>query len=255
MSRLFSVLSLILAFNSLAAFPQTDSKSCPAPPAILASTQSNIFSEQQEQWLGDAMADMLEREYRPVHDPAETGSEPARTYNLIPEEIVFSFPLETDAGKELLTSKPGLSAQSELIKNKDAGRIIQVVNSVNGDVLHELVIEVPLTYEGVRGINVVGSNLYLSSEDNRTMVYSLSTGAQLRQFFGSVIALDAASERICTINRRDEAVVYDPDGNEVATFRTGSPLRFATFQRSGNRLILLTADQKVRTMEITSPTP
>ena len=44
---------------------------CPAPPAVLQLTQPNIFSEQQEQWLGDAMADMIESDYTPVKDPAE----------------------------------------------------------------------------------------------------------------------------------------------------------------------------------------
>ena len=39
---------------------------CPAPPAVLKSTQPNIFSEQQEQWLGDAMADQIERYFKPV---------------------------------------------------------------------------------------------------------------------------------------------------------------------------------------------
>jgi hypothetical protein len=44
------------AFAQLA--PQS---ACGAPPAILQSTQSNIFSEQQEQWLGEAMADDIEK--------------------------------------------------------------------------------------------------------------------------------------------------------------------------------------------------
>jgi hypothetical protein len=42
---------------------------------VLNSTQPNIFSEQQEQWLGDAMADMLERDYKPVQDPAQNRDE------------------------------------------------------------------------------------------------------------------------------------------------------------------------------------
>jgi hypothetical protein len=146
-----------------------------------------------------------------------------------------------------------LSDRASAIKNKDTGRLVQVLDNANGNVLHELVLEVPLTYEGVRGINVVGDNLYLSSDDNRTMVYALSTGAQLRQLFGYVIALDPSSSRICMVNRRDEAVVYDPEGRQIASFHTGSPLRFAAFQNNGTHLILLTADQKVRTMDISAP--
>ena len=64
-------LALFLASTILTTAAQNTARVCPAPPAILASTQPNIFSEQQEQWLGDAMADMLERDYKPVQDPAE----------------------------------------------------------------------------------------------------------------------------------------------------------------------------------------
>ena len=179
--------------------------------------------------------------------------EPAHTDNLLPGQTILSFPFKTDFAKDHLKATPELADRASAIKNKDAGRLIQVLDNANGNVLHELVLEVPLTYVGVRGINVVGDNLYLSSDDNRTMVYALATGAQLRQLFGYVIALDPSSSRICMVNRRDEAVVYDPEGHQVASFHTGSPLRFAAFQNNGTRLILLTADQKVRTMDISSP--
>lgn len=105
------------------------------------------------------------------------------------------------------------------------------------------------------GINVVGDLLYLTSEDNRTMVYTLSTRTQLRQIFGYLIAADTDSGRICLVNRRDQAIVYDAQGRQLADFHMGSPLRFATFQSSGSRLVLLTADQKVRTMQVPSALP
>jgi outer membrane protein assembly factor BamB len=181
------------------------------------------------------------------------GGEPARTNNLLSGQTILSFPFKTDFAKDRLKSTPALADRASAIKNKDTGRLVQVLDNANGNVLHELVLEVPLTYEGVRGINVVGDNLYLSSDDNRTMVYALSTGAQLRQLFGYVIALDPSSSRICMVNRRDEAVVYDPEGRQIASFHTGSPLRFAAFQNNGTHLILLTADQKVRTMDISAP--
>ena len=185
-----------------------------------------------------------------------SGGEPAHTNNLLPGQTILSFPLKTDFAKDRLKSEPALAERADAIKNKDAGRLIQVIDNTNGDILHELVLEVPLTYEGVRGINVLGDNLYLSSDDNRTMVYALSTGAQLLQLFGYVIALEPASSRVCLVNRRDEAVVYDSEGHQVASFHTGSPLRFAAFQQGGTHLMLLTADQKVRTLEIPSaPAP
>ena len=90
----------------------------------------------------------------------------------------------------------------------------------------------------------------MTSSDNRTVVYSLTTGKQLRQIFGRVVAIDPKSQRVCTVNRRDEAVVYDSDGRDLAHFRSGNTLRHASFREHGTQLILLTADQTVRTVGV-----
>jgi predicted Zn-dependent protease len=45
---------------------QVAANPCGAPPAILQSAVTHIFSMQQEQWLGDAMADQVERQYHPA---------------------------------------------------------------------------------------------------------------------------------------------------------------------------------------------
>ncbi len=49
---------------------QQKSAACGAPPVVAADSQPNIFSEQQEEWLGDAMAEMVEADFRMMSDPA-----------------------------------------------------------------------------------------------------------------------------------------------------------------------------------------
>src|ERR1700722_15953230 len=74
MTRVLSRLTLLTLLSATPLLPapaQTTAGSCHAPPAVLSNTQPNIFSEQQEQWLGDAMADMIESDYKPVRDPAQ----------------------------------------------------------------------------------------------------------------------------------------------------------------------------------------
>ncbi len=181
---------------------------------------------------------------------------PAHAYNFVPGETIFAFPLKSNFAKGLLKGNATLAAQAAAVKDRDAAGVFQVIDDRTGNVLHELVLEVPINYDGLGGINVVGDSLYLTSADNRTMVYSATTGAQVRQAFGNVIAVDSASGRVCTLNRRDEASVYDAAGQELAHFSMGRAILFAAFKDNeeghANRLILLTADQKVRTMEIAS---
>jgi predicted Zn-dependent protease with MMP-like domain len=177
---------------------------------------------------------------------------PAHDSNLITGESLFAFRLKSDFAKTRLSANPTLASQAAAIKNRDHGGIIQVVDDRTGNILHEMALEAPLDYEGFRGVHVIGDSLYVTGRDNRTIVYSIPTGAQIREFFGYLIAADRGSGRICTANRRGEAVVYDSQGEELAHFNMGSPLRYAVFHNNGDRLILLTADQKVRTMEVAS---
>jgi hypothetical protein len=180
--------------------------------------------------------------------------EPGHTYNYVPGESILAFRLKSDSAKARLKANAALVAEADGVKDKDSAGVIQVIDDHTGNILHELVLEVPVNYEGLDGINVVGDSLYLTSADNRTMVYSVTTGAQTRQVFGFVVAVDAGSGRVCTVNRSDEAIVYDATGKDLAHFNMGSAIRFASFTNSGqghaDRLILLTADQKVRTMAI-----
>ena len=52
------------------------------------------------------------------------------------------------------------------------------------------------------------------------------------------------------VNRREEAVIYEPGGAEVAHLRMESPLRYVSFRKRGTELVILTADQKVRTVDL-----
>jgi hypothetical protein len=178
---------------------------------------------------------------------------PAYTTNFGGPELILSWLLKSPGGKAELKAQPTLAAQAEAIKDKDSARLIEIVDNLTGKLLGEAVVEVPQEYIGVGGVNRVADLLYVTSDDNRTMVYSLDTAKQLRQIFGQVVAADPASKRICTANRRDEIVVYDTEGVELAHFTLGSPIRFAVFRENGTRLILMTADQKIRTMEIRPP--
>ena len=154
--------------------------------------------------------------------------------------------LQSPAAKEKLRTSPTVKDQADAVKQKAAGRLIEVVNAEDGTARAEVIVEVPLTYEGVDGFIRLGDLLYLSTGDNRIIVYSLKTGVQLRQLYGTVVAADPASQTICITNRRDEAILSDKTGAELLHLTLGSPLRFAELREHGAQLLVLTADQRVR---------
>jgi WD40 repeat protein len=165
-------------------------------------------------------------------------------------DLMFSYSVRVNAVKNKLKTDGTLAAQLAAIKNKDLARLIEVVGAETGKTVAQMILELPLNYGGTSGLDRAGDLLYVTGNDNRTMVYSLQTGKQLRQIFGFVVAIDPETQRVCTVNRRDEAVVYDADGKELAHFHSGSPLRFASFRAKATQLVLLTADQSVRTVDV-----
>lgn len=66
--RLLWVLTLALVFTS----PVSAQQACPQPPALEKISGNNIFTDQQEVDLGDAMGESLAREVQIIDDPALT---------------------------------------------------------------------------------------------------------------------------------------------------------------------------------------
>jgi hypothetical protein len=174
---------------------------------------------------------------------------PDYTPNLVPGQTILGFSLKSDFAKARIKAVPTLATQAAAVKSREQGTLLQLLDNSTGNILREVVFEAPARPDGLDGVNIAGDSLYVTSADNRTIVYSMATGAQLRQFFGAVITIDPSTRRVCMLNRRDEAIAYDEQGREIAAFRMGSAVRFAVFDRS-NHLLVLTADQRVRTMDL-----
>ena len=175
---------------------------------------------------------------------------PSYTTSVDSPELILSYFLRSPLGRQKLKDDPTLREQAASVNEKASARVIEVLSAVDGTTRAEVVLEVPRSYEGVDGFNRVGDQIYLSVGDNRTLVYSLKTGQQQRQFFGYLVASDAASGLTCTANRRNEALVADAAGKELLHLTLESPIRFAELREHATQLIVLMADQRVRRFTI-----
>jgi WD40 repeat protein len=165
-------------------------------------------------------------------------------------DLIFNFNLDTHTGKEAVKGNPALAAEANTVKDKKAARLIKVLDAKTGDDVGSLVVELPPNYAGTDGLNRCGDLLYVAGVDDRTAVYSISTGKRLRDVIGYVGAVDAATGRVFTSNRIGEGMVHDAQGLELAHYKLGAPIRFASFREGANLVTILTADQRVRTMQV-----
>jgi hypothetical protein len=193
-----------------------------------------------------------------LHDPADdkvlwSKNFPDRYFSYTASygdrDLIFNFQLDSHTAKEALKANAALAEEARTIKNKANARLIKVIDGKTGDEDGSLVVELPPNYAGTDGLNRAGDLLYVAGVDDRTAVYSISTGKQVRDLIGYVMALDPGTGRVFTANRVGEGVVYDGAGMEVAHYQFGEPIRYALFRDGGTLVTILTADQKVRTMK------
>ncbi len=164
--------------------------------------------------------------------------------------LLFIYGIQQSGAKKKLKEDAALAGEAAAIKNKDGARLIEIVDGETGLTASHTVLELPLNYNGGAGLDTAGKLLYVRGLDNRTMVYSIESGKLLRSLFGYVVDIDPGTGRVCTSNRRDEAVVYDAEGKELAHFHSGDPLRVAQLLAGGTQLMLLTSDQTVRIVDV-----
>jgi hypothetical protein len=165
-------------------------------------------------------------------------------------DLIFNFQMGSHTAKEAVKADATLAQQLQAIKKKDNARLIKILDGKTGADGGMLVVELPANYEGTDGLNRAGDLLYVEGVDDRTKVYSLKTGKQERELTGGVWALDPATGRVFTANRVGEGVVYDAEGKELAHYQLGEPIRYALFREGAKTVVVMTADQKVRTMQV-----
>ena len=196
-----------------------------------------------------------------LHDPADdkvvwTRNFPDRYFSYTASygdrDLIFKFDLDSHTAKEAMKAAPALTAQAQAIRAKKSGALIKVLSGTTGEDAGSLVVELPANFSGTDGLNRAGDLLYVQGSDDRTAVYSISTGKQVLDLIGYVKALDPATGRVLTANRVGEGTVYNAKGVELAHYLVGDPIRFALFRQNAELVTILTADQKVRTLKVGS---
>ena len=93
----------------------------------------------------------------------------------------------------------------------------------------------------------------MSDTENRTLVYSLSSGQQKAKVFGRLAAVSAVSNLLCVENGEGLMNLFDLttfEQREQFTFPTR--VSFARFSEDGKRLFVLTANQTVYLLDFSS---
>ena len=93
----------------------------------------------------------------------------------------------------------------------------------------------------------------MTDNRNRVLVYSLKTGELKGRVFGAYAAVSEVSKLLCVENERGKLIVYDLESMEKRddlSFPT--PISMLRFNKDGQRLFVLTREQTVYILDVSS---
>ncbi len=169
------------------------------------------------------------------------------------QTMVFSWPVTASAAQAEIKNAPGLNKQLATMKEKEGDYFLQVVNAGTGKAIGRLLIETGKGSFRISRVFAAGDWVVISDTQNRTLVYSLSTGEQKGKVFGGKAAISSVSRLLCVENESGQLILYDLGSmGERDRFTFSSPVSLARFSPDGKSLFVLTARQTVYLLDVSS---
>lgn len=149
-----------------------------------------------------------------------------------------------EAAKVEIKQDARLTQQLTLMKEKEGDYLVQVLDLPTGNTLGKLLVETGKGSFRLQNVFAAGAWVVVTDTQNRVLVYSLKTGAQLGRVFGTFPTIAPKTGLLCVENEVGKLAVYDiatMDKRDEFTF--SSPIAMLRFSPNGQRLIVLTSNQ------------
>jgi len=152
--------------------------------------------------------------------------------------------------KEAAKDNADLIAKLSKVDNKDTSYLLQALEPRTGKLLGSVLVDTGKLSFFVSGGYTAGDKMFVTDSNNRTLVYSLKSGAQEGSLIGAVFAASANGDRVLIQNESGVADLYDTATlHSISHFNFPSRIVDADFAADGS-LYVLTADQNVYQLNV-----
>ncbi len=161
-----------------------------------------------------------------------------------PDSLIFEWSVEASAAKDEIKGNGSLQTRFSAMRDHKGAYLLEVLNPASGNLRGQLLVDTGKGSFRVTRSFAEGDWVLVGDNENRTRVYSLSTGEQKAIFFGTYSILSAAASILLIENETGQIDVYDLKSLEkraVLTFPY--PITAWSFSADGKRLFVLTANQ------------
>jgi hypothetical protein len=171
------------------------------------------------------------------------------------KSLILMWNYASAAAKAIAQANPALVRQFEGMKAyKEEVGLLEAVDLESGAVKGDVLVDFGRRSFLAQTAVVRGDYLLIGDNNNRTMVFSMSTGKPLGRTFGSPLDLAVDADRVIVQNGAGEVTIYSvPTLEKVDEFNFSSAVVFARFNPGGTRVFVLTKDQTAYTIEVAPP--
>ena len=165
--------------------------------------------------------------------------------------VVLGWPANSKTVAAEAKDDPDLSKRVSNSKETEGDYFLKILDLKTGKPLGRLLVET--NHGSFRIVDAIATGDYLVAMDNqnRALVYSLSSGQLLGRVFGHRATLSPAARLLCVENESGQLIFY-----ELGSFEKRGQLSFSDrvkmirFSADGKRLVVLTANQMVSTFDL-----
>jgi len=154
-----------------------------------------------------------------------------------------------------IKSDAQLTQLSAGLKEKEGNYLLQVVDIKNGNSLGKLLIDTGKGSFRLANVFAVGDWVVVTDTRNRVLAYSLKSGEQRGRVFGGYGTVSLQAGLLCVENEVGKIALYSMNTFEKRDEMVfSSPISMLQFSSDGRRLFVLTADQTVYLLDVSSLT-
>lgn len=166
-------------------------------------------------------------------------------------KMIFSWNAKADGLSDELARDAKLKALWPKEDLADTDYFLEVLDARNGSVAGGVVVRTGKYSFIPRSMEAAGDWLVVSDNQNRVLLYSVSTGEQKAKWFGYAPKISHNGERLCLANGRGRLVLYDLRTlKQTGEFSFGSRISAKEFSGDGGRLFVLTNDQTAYILDV-----
>ncbi len=179
------------------------------------------------------------------------GDDPDRHFDTAADAIVLVWRANQLSAKAEIRKRPDLQKQLAALGDKSSIYLLQAVKGRTGKEIASMLVDSGKGSFSIRQVAVTAKHLVINDSENRILIYSLETQRQTGRIFGHYMGIAPQAELMAVANRPGEISVYDVvTAQPLHHYSLPKPARIAEFSADGRQMLLVTADQTLRKVDL-----